>query len=135
MANADREIAVTILGASHRNAAEFGLRFDRVVVRVLEELRTFAEETTPSDMTLVVTVSAPIRSPAKTLTILKEDIARVVAGAVDQVYCNIQGNAVRVCAVRQALDPAPRLIGFVHTSRSSSALLVELAQHWLPTHA
>jgi hypothetical protein len=133
MANTERDIATAVLAASHRNAVELGLRFDRVVVRVLGDLRTFVKATAPSDITLVVTVSAPIRTPAKTLTALKEEIARMGAGSIDHTHKDIQGNAVRVCVARHALAGAPGLIGFVHNPGSSSTLLVELARQWLRT--
>jgi hypothetical protein len=132
MVNNEREIAGAILSAGHKRAAEFGLRFDRVVARALGELRAFAEATAPGDVTLVVTLSAPIREPARTVSALKQEIGRLISETpLDDTRATVHGNAVGMRVIMHAPNRAPRLIGFVHNASSPSEPLLELAERWL----
>ena len=72
MANVERDIAEAVLAGSGLTPAKLGLRFDRVVGRVLGDLRAFADGAAPAGVTLVVTVTAPIRQPAKTVDALRQ---------------------------------------------------------------
>ena len=75
MANIERDIGEQILRGSGLSAAKLGLRFDRVVVAVLGELRSFSDAATSSGAAILVTISAPIRLPAKTVEALKREIS------------------------------------------------------------
>jgi hypothetical protein len=133
LANTEREIADKTLSGSGLSAARLGLRFDRVVVRVLGELRSFAEGATPGGVTILVTISAPIRLPAKTVEDLKREIGALQSvGAPHADHsAMVQGNHVRMRTVRQSSRPALALIGFVHNPTSAPELLLDLAEQWL----
>lgn len=66
MINIDRKIAEDIANVHTLSIAKLGLRFDKVVVRLLGNLRTFAEETAPENKTVLLTATAPIKLPGKT---------------------------------------------------------------------
>jgi hypothetical protein len=83
----ERQIAARIAKAGGQTISGLGLRFDRVVIRVLSDLRRFADGRTPAGATVVLTLTAPIRTPAKTATALEQKIAkllRVGLGAADR---------------------------------------------------
>jgi hypothetical protein len=63
----------------HGNAAKLRLRFDRVAIRLIERLQATLEETVPDGMTVLVTITAPIRLPSKTAAAL-EDRMRTLLG-------------------------------------------------------
>lgn len=133
MGNIEKDIAERILSASGLRAAALGLRFDRVVVRVLGDLRAFAEARTPAGAAVVVSITAPIRLPARTVEDIEDAIASllVAGGRQGDLSASFRGNGVRLRLVEQAGDGAPRLIGFVHNPGSSAEALLDLAEHWL----
>ena len=133
MANVEKEIATEILKASGSSAARLGLRFDRVVGRVLGDLRAFAGGAAPADRTVLVTISAPIRLPARTVEALKQEIqAQLAAGRVGEDRCaTVHGNEVRVRLTQPTPGRGARLIGFVHNPDSEPKRLLDLAERWL----
>src|SRR3974377_911052 len=50
------------------------LRFDKVATRLMERLQATVGETVPEGMTVLLTVTAPIRLPSKTATALEDKI-------------------------------------------------------------
>lgn len=135
LANAEKEMTDQILGGSGLSAAKLGLRFDRVVVRVLRDLRSFAEAAAPSGVTVLVTISAPIRSPAKTVEELKRAIGALQSSSHADHGATLQGNQVRLRLVRPSWRQAPALIGFVHNPTSEPRRLLDLAEQWLRAQA
>ncbi len=137
MANIERDIGEQILRGSGLSAAKLGLRFDRVVVAVLGELRSFSDAATSSGAAILVTISAPIRLPAKTVEALKREISALQsAGAPHADYsATVHGNRVRMRLVRSSSPQAPRLIGLVHNPTSAPTLLLDLAERWLRAQA
>jgi hypothetical protein len=137
LANIEKEIADEILRASGLSASKLGLRFDRVVVGVLGELRSFAETAMPTGVTVLVTISAPIRLPAKTADDLKREIsARLSAGIPcgDQ-SATFHGNNVRMRLLEHSSSRSLKLIGFVHNPDSAPKPLLDLAEQWLRAQA
>jgi hypothetical protein len=138
---------------SHGNAAKPRLRFDKVVVWLMERLQTTLGKTVPHGMTLLLTVTAPIRLPAKTAASLEERIqtlfgrrspvrnmpsgvangrdvpARVVP--VRDVQTTTHGNRVRIRVLRGGAERAPKMIGFVHNSDTDPLLLFNMTGEML----
>jgi hypothetical protein len=129
----DRRIAEAVAAAAGTTVSRLGLRFDRVVIEVLGELRRFAEGATPNGQTVLVTLTAPIRAPSKTTRALEQEIGTVlVARAVDRDRrTRLHGNAVRLRLVEHTVAEDHRLIGFVHNPDVSAAHLLRLAERWL----
>jgi hypothetical protein len=104
-----------------------------VVGRVLGDLRTFTEGAVPEGVTVLVTISAPIRVPAKTAEVLRARIgALLTAGLRSQDAADtIHGNQVRLRLARHPTTSGPKLIGFVHNPDSDPGRLLDLAERWL----
>jgi hypothetical protein len=135
--NIEKENADQILKVDGLTASRAGLRFDRVVVGMLGALRSYAEETAPDGVTVLVTISAPIRVPAKTADALKQDIKALIASRMDGVShaATVSGNSVQLRIFRKGSDRTPKLIGFVHNPGSNPALLLDMAERWLGSGA
>ncbi|MBS0332026.1 MAG: hypothetical protein JSS35_04615, partial [Proteobacteria bacterium] len=95
MDNPEKDIIEAMLAGSGLSAVELGLRFDKVVVRVLGRLRAYAETAAPVDVTALVTITAPIRVPAKTVVAIRALIEAMLAtGASNDKASPVHGNAV-----------------------------------------
>jgi hypothetical protein len=127
----DQELAGDILAANGLTASRLGLRFDRVALAVLGELRACAETTAPAGVVVLATVTAPIRLPARTVDAVKPQIAGLLARGVagEDLCLEAHGNAVRLR--RLAVSSRHRFVGFVHNPGSPSAALLDLAEQWL----
>ena len=76
---AGKRVAVDITtltwrGTGHGNAAKPRLRFDKVATRLIERLQATLGETVPDGMTVLLTITAPIRLPSKTAASLEDKI-------------------------------------------------------------
>lgn len=57
--------------SNQANAAKPRLRFDKVATRLIERLQATLGETVPDGMTVLLTITAPIRFPSKTAAALE----------------------------------------------------------------
>jgi hypothetical protein len=135
MINPEKDIAWQVLAGRGLSASKLGLRFDRVVVRVLGDLRAFAEGAAPEGVTVLVTITAPIRLPARTIDALWERIRAVLAGHAAPESGDVHGNQVRVRLVTHGSGGYPKLVGFVHNPGSDPDRLLDFAQRWLGSRA
>jgi hypothetical protein len=80
----------------------------------------------PENQTLIFTVTAPIRLPAKTATELERLARSVLPGGEvrDTIHCN----QVRLRRVTGVLACMPRVIGFVHNSECDAGLIIASAE-------
>jgi hypothetical protein len=120
-------------GAGQGNAAKPGLRFDRVAIRLMERLRATLGKTVPDGMTVLLTVTAPIRLPAKTAAALEDKIPTLLARALPgrDEKDTLHGNRVRIRILRNESERAPKLIGFVHDPDSDPLLLLNMTRELL----
>src|SRR5207245_8836659 len=127
---AGKQVAVdiTILkrrGTGQSNAAKPRLRFDKVATRVIERLQATLGETVPDGMTVLLTITAPIRLPSKTAASLEDKIPRLLERGSpqrDEKHA-IHGNRVRIRLLRDESERAPKMMGFVHNSASHTRLV------------
>jgi hypothetical protein len=121
------------LTAGKDATAKIRLRFDKVAARVVASLQAAADEIVPGEMTVVVTITAPIRLASKTISSLEELIRSLVARKWPRrdAKATIQGNRVRIRILRSGSERAPKLVGFVHNSDSDSLLLLDMTQELL----
>ena len=96
-------------GTAHQSLPR--LRFDRVAQRVVRDLQAILVGATTETTTLVVTVTAPIRLPAKTVAELGVRLRGPGARMFDKTVC---GNRVRARIVRRGVKQGPRVIVFIH---------------------
>src|SRR5579859_1381077 len=106
------------------------LRFDRVVLRVLLDLRTGLCDVIPDGRTVTVTITAPIRVPAKTVATLQERIQGLLGrrSARAAMADTIHGNEVRARVMEGGTGSTSKLVGFVHNRDSDPAVLFDVTQ-------
>jgi hypothetical protein len=128
-----KAIALQIAKAGGETITGLGLRFDRVVVRVLRDLWRCAERSTPARATVILTLTAPIRVPAKTVSALELEIDALLRAGVDarDRIADVWGNAARLRLVEPASTRSYKLIGFVHHRGIDAKHLLDLAERWL----
>jgi hypothetical protein len=135
---AGKRVAVDITtlkrrGTGQGNAAKPGLRFDKVATRVIERLQASVGETVPDGMTVLLTITAPIRLPSKTAASLEDKIQTLLgrgSPSRDEKY-TIHGNRVRIRFLRDESGRAPKMIGFVHNPDSDPLLLFNMTRELL----
>jgi len=130
---AGKRVAVEIAALKRRgtgrgNAAGVRLRFDKVVTRLMERLQATLGETVPAGTTVLLTVTAPIRLPAKTAALLEEKIQTLLRRGSPgrDATGTIHGNRVRIRLARDKSRRAPKMIGFVHNPDSDPRLLLNM---------
>lgn len=136
MGNVEKELAQAILATHGLRASNLGLRFDRVVVDVLSNLRSFTASVAPKDVTVLVAIAAPILMPKKTMEDLQQHVGEMLSGLrpADDRTATLRGNDTRLRLVAFAPLKAPRLIGFVHNRGSTPEALFDHAERWLHSY-
>jgi hypothetical protein len=117
----------------HGNAAKPRLRFDKVATRLVERLQATLGETVPDGMTVLLTITAPIRLPSKTAASLEGKIQALLGRGSpgrDQKD-TVHGNRVHIRLLRDESERAPKMIGFVHNSDSDPLLLLNMTRELL----
>jgi hypothetical protein len=127
---AGKRVAVDIVTLRTR-AAKIRLRFDKVVHRLLQRLQATVGTTAPKGTTLLVTITAPIRFPAKTAAALEEKIGRLLLRGASNEKGTIHGNRVRLWAFKDKSGRTPKMIGFVHNPESDPGALLKMATELL----
>ncbi len=130
MSAQEKDIAAQALGQAGALSPQCGLRFDRVVERLLSQLRAFADLHAPSGETLLVCVTAPLRQPARIIEELKTRIIALLGseGADEARFVCTHGNGVRLRRIRHGDPTAAKLIGFVHNSSAAPEDLLDQAE-------
>jgi hypothetical protein len=120
-------------GTVQGNAAKPRLRFDKVATRLIERLQATLGETVPDGMTVLLTITAPIRLPSKTAASLEDKIQTLLGSGSPGRDENdpIHGNRVRIRLLRDGSERAPKVIGFVHNSDSDPLLLLNMTRELL----
>jgi hypothetical protein len=138
---AGKRVAVDITtlkrrGPGQGNAAKPRLRFDKVAMRLVERLQATLGETVPDGMTVLLTITAPIRLPSKTAASLEDRIQTLLGRGSPgrdepDEKDTIHGNRVRIRLLRDESERAPKMIGFVHNSDSDPVLLLNMTRELL----
>jgi hypothetical protein len=135
---AGKRVAVDITtlkrrGTGQGNAAKPRLRFDKVATRLIEHLQATLGKTVPDGMTVMLTITAPIRLPSKTAASLEDKIQILLGRGLpgrDQKD-TIHGNRVQIRLLRDESERAPKMIGLVHNSDSDPLLLLNMTRELL----
>jgi hypothetical protein len=104
------------------------LRFDKVAQRVVRDLRDTLSRAAPRNAAVIVTVTAPIRLPAKTVAELGRQFAGRLARDFDKVIC---GNRVRARIVRRCVPGSPKVVVFIHNPAPPPGGLFKIAEDLL----
>ena len=106
-------------------AAKLQLRFDRVVVRLVGDVKAALAGVVPQQQAVVFTVVAPIKHPAKTAAAL-QPLARDCPPDGERREV-LHGNPVRLRRLTGVAPHMPKTLGFVHNPSSDPALILDLA--------
>ena len=119
--------------AAREGRATPRLRFDRVVVGLVRRLQAALQPAVPEGQAVIVTVTAPIRLPAKTASALEDKIRTLLARrtAWREIKHTIHGNRVRIRLVRHVAPAAAKVVGLVHNPETEAALVLDIAQSLL----
>jgi hypothetical protein len=138
---AGKRVAVDITtlkrrGPGQGNAAKPRLRFDKVATRLIERLQATLGETVPDGMTVLLTITAPIRLPSKTAASLEDKIQTLLGRGSPgrdepDERDTIHGNRVQIRLLRDESERGPKMIGFVHNSDSDALLLLNMTRELL----
>ena len=106
------------------------LRFDKVALRLVQDVRSALDEAVPEGLCAVFTVTAPIREPSKTTAAIIEVVrAQLLLGpTLAELAEALHGNKVRVHVVKSRLVNAGRVAGFVHNPDPPPTVLFEIVQ-------
>jgi hypothetical protein len=120
-------------GTDQGHAAKPRLRFDKVATRLIDRLQATLGESAPDGMTVLLTVTAPIRLPSKTAAALEEKIQTLLGRGSPRrdEKDTIHGNRVQIRILRDESGRAPRMIGFVHNSESDPLRLLNMTRELL----
>jgi hypothetical protein len=119
--------------AAKRGFAKPALRFDKVATRLMERLQATLGETVPDGLTVLLTITAPIRLPAKTAASLEDKIQTLLGrgSAGRDEKGTIHGNRVQIRLLRHESERAPKMIGFVHNPDTDPFLLFNMPRELL----
>ena len=110
--------------------AMVNLRFDRVVIELVGNVRDAVEASIPDTYWVVFTTTAPIRKPSRVEAVLVTGIRGQLASAqapVEHVE-TFEGNDLRIRLLPNRPDKAPKLMGFVHNKTSRSGDFLDALQ-------
>ena len=127
MSNIEKQIADRIAKANGLTLTKLGLRFDKVVVRLCSDLRNSVESMIPKEKTVVMTITAPIKVPAKTVhefELLIKDLLEPEIQRDRKVV--IFENEVYLRVMDSSSIQASRFIVLVHNPSNDSQWLIDL---------
>lgn len=107
-------------------AASLRLRFDKVVLRLIDKVKAAVTDIVPEDQTVIFTLTAPIKRPAKTADAIEALVRDDLPDC--EVRNTIHGNGVRLRRVTGVPAEMPRVIGFVHNRDSDAGLILAIAE-------
>jgi hypothetical protein len=130
-----RRVAIEAVLVKPRRARDAGtapprLRFDRVVLRLFARLRDSLTVNMSRGDTVVLSVTAPIRLPARTAAALEEHVLELLSARSvrREVSASIHGNATRIRLLRGTPTVPPQVAGFVHNADSDPTVLFDLTE-------
>ncbi len=132
MAENEKSLAKKIAKANGVRLSELGLRFDKVALRLLRSLQNEIAKEELKTKTIVLTITAPIKLPARTEYELVKQIKAIVAsGKKNNSSRSILGNRTQIRVITQSLESGIHFIGLVHNQNVSSTTLVNMTARWL----
>ena len=133
MNNIDKVVANEIARANQVRVSQLGLRFDKVVTRLFDNIRLAIAQKIPNNIAVLITITAPIKLPAKTEYVLIRKINDLLTSEIqnqDTVVTILQNN-LRVRFVKPTSNQTIKFVGLVHNPSIDSKVLLRLATQWL----
>ncbi len=129
-----RRIAVEVPAVTARSGiAEPRLRYDRVALRFVRDLREMLRPSLASGETAIVAIRAPILQASKTAAALYEKIRshRESKSKKAELITRAHGNQITVRLLKHGSGRGSEVIAFVHSAGSSAATILNAAQSLL----
>lgn len=127
---AAKDVARQISGAPKADGSGLiRLRFDKVVLRVAASLRAALRPDVPDGLTVLVTLTAPIRLAAKTAGALEATIRDLLARSSRKREWSgpVFGNDVRIRIVKSRRGPVEKVAVLVHPPEADAQELLDRA--------
>jgi hypothetical protein len=135
MIQIEKLISSEIAKSNGLSLSALSLRFDRVAIRLLENIRVAIEQKIEEEITVIMTITAPIKLPAKTASQLIEKIKNFLEFGIPPKDSSITifQNKVQLRFVKSSKKESSKFIGLVHNPDIKPQLLLDLATQWLTT--
>lgn len=131
----DKEIAEKIAKEKGITISKLGLRFDKVAVRFLNNIRSAITKDIPDGTMMLLTITAPIKLPQKTEIEICEQISDFINTNKLQTSRKIIAfyNKIHIKIIDVSKKQTERFVGFVHNPEIDSVQLLDIATDWLKT--
>lgn len=126
-----KKTAETIASSNGLTAKKLGLRFDRVALGLLDDLRAAAERLVPAGQVAIITVTAPIRVPSQTAEAIEKKFALLVHRKKSALRMTAYSNLIQIRLVKNTPGRKIKMIGFVHNPTTKAKQLLDLAEAWI----
>jgi hypothetical protein len=123
---AGKRVAIAVAILDQRFVERPRLRFDRVALRLVRNLRSALGDAVPDGQSVILTVTAPIRLPGRTAAELEGKIRTCLGSKAAEIKDTIHGNGIRLRLVKHGLAAQSKVIGFVHNPDSDPGVLMDL---------
>jgi hypothetical protein len=129
----DKAIAEKIAEDNGLTIKQFGLRFDKVVVRLLSNLRNSICKDIPKGTAVLLTITAPIKLPAKTEFELCKQIVELLNSEMQHKNQEsiVLENKIFIRTIDVPINQSANFLGFVHNPECDRKRLLDLAANWL----
>jgi hypothetical protein len=133
MENFEKQIGNAIANAGNSSVKKLGLRFDRVVVRLLGDIRQSIEQHVPKNLIFIMTITAPIKHPAKTAEDVTKKIKDSLKSGIQKQdsILTVFENKVQFRIAQSSPKQTEKFIGLVHNPEIDATMLLDLAAQWL----
>jgi hypothetical protein len=110
-------------------AAGLRLRFDKVAVRLVANVKAALLDIVPDDHAVVFTITAPIRLPSRTAAAIEDLVRGGFSG--HELRETVHGNQLRIRRVTGVAAAMPRVMGFVHNPDADPGAILAFAEERL----
>lgn len=125
----DKALAEQIAQANGTTVARLGLRFDKVVLRLMENLRHALDGEVPARTMVTMTMTAPIKLPAKTEQETLAHILDLLQRKKSASNLTIFENSISIRTITNTQDTRG-FLGFVHNPDVEAHHLLNMIEAW-----
>jgi hypothetical protein len=126
-------VVVGVLGTGRGRIAKPRLRYDRVALRFVRDLRDALRPLLMQGEAVLISIRAPILQPARTVAALQQTfrLNRHSGAAKTELRTRCSGNHIRLRTVRGAAQSDTDVLSFVHSAGANPAIILDAAQSFL----
>jgi molybdenum cofactor biosynthesis enzyme len=133
MIQSEKQITNQIAKANGVRIAKLGLRFDKVAIRLLQNIRTAIENEVPKGSVVIITITAPIKIPAKTEKEIIGEVKDILVKGKNYMDTSftVFENKVRIRYMKSPSKQGVNFVGLVHNKDIDSTYLLNISSKWL----